>query len=112
MSNKRKWEPRPLTNSRCTPTQKTPQPKVRMMWSRLRNWLAGWLYKFVARIAMRWEISKRRRVAAKHDPIWKESWWVLERRYSMLAKRFSKLELKYLQAKRDLKKFRENGKAK
>jgi len=60
---------------------------------------------------MRWEIRKRRKLSAKYDPVWKESWWVLERRYSRLGKRFSKLELKYLETKRELRKLRENGKA-
>ena len=36
---------------------------------------------------------------------------MLERRYSKLAKRFSKLELKYLESKRELRKLRNNGQA-
>ena len=96
---------------RWTPADRPPQPRARMMLCRLRNWLDGLFYKFTTRVAMRWEIRKRRKLSAKYDPVWKESWWVLERRYSRLGKRFSKLELKYLETKRELRKLRENGKA-
>ena len=110
MSDKRKWGPRPLPR-RFTPADRPPPPRLRIIWSRIKNFLAGWSYKLTTRAAMRWEIRKRRKQSAKYDPVWKESWWVRERRYSKLAKRLTKLELKYLESKRELRKLRENGQA-
>ena len=99
-----------MSNPRWTPADRPPPSRARMIWFKMRNFLSGRFYKFVTRMAMRWEIRKRRKLSAKYDPVWKESWWVLERRYSKLAKRFSKLELKYLMAKDLLKQYSDDTK--
>lgn len=100
-----------MSNPMYTPADRPRRNRSRMLWSKLKNFLAGWSYKLTTRAAMRWEMRKRRKLSSKYDPVWKESWWVLERRYSKLAKRFSKLELKYLESKRELRKLRNNGQA-
>ena len=74
-----------------------------------RNFISGRLYKAKFNTILWFKIQARRKKAAKYDPVWKESWWCLERRYTKLAKRHFKLELKYIKAKDEIKGLKKNG---
>ena len=60
----------------------------------VRNFMSSRTTRICFSLAMWLRIKRRRR--RRSDPNWKESWRVLERRYSRLARRYSKLELRYL----------------
>lgn len=72
----------------------------------VRNFIAGRIHRIRFNTALWLRVQARRRKAAAIDPVWKESWWCLERRYSMLAKKHTKLELKYLKQKDIIRKLR------
>ena len=76
---------------------------------RARNFISRRLYLAKFNTALWFKVKARRRKAAKYDPVWKESWWCLERRYTKLAKRYFKLELKYIKAKDEIKRLKKNG---
>lgn len=72
-----------------------------------------WLATLCATMKMRRIARRRWKKGAKVDPTWQESWWVLRRRYDTLARRYTRLEMKYLSAKDRLRRFDEpesNGK--
>ena len=101
-----------MTSPRLSPANRAPRKfnKLRWLWFHIRNFVSGRIYRMPSNAKMRCEVKKRRRTAARRDPVWKESWWVLERRYSKLAKRMTKLELKYLMAKDLLKRYSDDTK--
>ena len=72
----------------------------------VKNFIAGRIHRVAFDTALWFKVQARRRNAAKHDPVWKESWWCLERRYTKLAKRYCKLELKYMKARDEIRKIR------
>ena len=76
---------------------------------RVRNFIAGRIHRVKFDTALWFKVKARRRMAAKHDPVWKESWWCLERRYTKLAKRFARLELKYLKQKDIIRRLRDGN---
>jgi hypothetical protein len=76
---------------------------------RFRNFIAGRIRRIGFNTSLWFKVKARRRKAAKYDPVWKESWWCLERRYTKLGKKFCKLELKYLKAKDEIRRLREDG---
>ena len=78
---------------------------------KVRNFIAGRLYKIKFNTILWIKVKARRRKAAKYDPVWKESWWCLERRYTKLAKKLTKIELKYLKQKDEIRRLK-NGPAK
>lgn len=92
------------------PTKKEHEtPLFRSMLFKARNFIAGRIHRIGFNIALWFRVQVRRRKAAAIDPVWKESWWCLERRYTMLAKKYTKLELKYLHQKDEIRRLR-NGK--
>ena len=89
------------------PTKKEyDEPKLSKILFRIRNFIAGRIHRIGFNTALWFRVQARRRKAAAIDPVWKESWWCLERRYSMLAKKHTKLELKYLKQKDIIRKLR------
>ena len=72
----------------------------------IKNFIAGRIHRIGFNTSLWFRVQTRRRKAAAIDPVWKESWWCLERRYSMLAKKHAKLELKYLKQKDTIRKLR------
>ena len=77
--------------------------------SRVKNFIAGRMHRIAFYTSLWLTVKARRRMAAKYDPVWKDSWWCLERRYTKLAKRHFKLELKYLKVKDEIKRLKKNG---
>tara|TARA_R100000458_G_scaffold36681_1_gene34125 strand:- start:831 stop:1124 length:294 start_codon:yes stop_codon:yes gene_type:complete len=73
---------------------------------KIKNFIAGRIHRIGFNTSLWFRVQTRRRKAAAIDPVWKESWWCLERRYSMLAKKHAKLELKYLKQKDTIRKLR------
>ena len=102
-----RWGPKPLTN------RKNPGDRMsaKSGWLgrlrfHVRNLIATRTTRICFSLAMWLRIKRRRR--RRSDPSWKESWWVLERRYSKLAKMYSKLELRYLKTRGELRRLK-NG---
>ena len=92
------------------PTKKVhEQSKMRKLGFKVRNLIAGRVHRIGFNVSLWFRVQARRRRAAAIDPLWKETWWCLERRYTMLAKKHTKLELKYLKQKDTIRKLR-NGK--
>ena len=75
----------------------------------IRNFIAGRMYRIKFNVSLWLRVQARRRRAAAIDPVWKETWWCLERRYTMLDKKYTKLELRYLKQKDIIRRLR-NGK--
>jgi hypothetical protein len=73
---------------------------------KVRNFISGRIHRVAFNTALWFRVQARRRKAASIDPVWKESWWCLERRYTMLAKKYTRLELKYLKQKDIIRKLR------
>ena len=73
---------------------------------KVRNFIAGHIHRIKFNTVLWFKVKSRRRKSAKYDPVWKESWWCLERRYTKLAKKFTRLELKYLKQKDELRRIR------
>jgi len=84
-------------------------------WRRLRfkvrNFVAGRVHRLKFDAALWVKVQARRRKAAKYDPVWKESWWCLEKRYTKLAKKYCKLELRYLKVRDELRRVRNREQA-
>ena len=78
---------------------------------KVRNFISGRYTMCIFNICLWFRIQARRRRDAKMDPRWRESWWVLERRYTKLAKKYCKLELRYMRARDKSMRARSNGKA-
>ena len=81
-------------------------PKLRKILFKARNFIASRVHRIRFNAALWVRVQARRRRAAEMDPVWKESWWCLERRYTMLAKQHTKLELKYLKQKDIIRRLR------
>ncbi len=81
-------------------------PLLNRMLFKAKNFIAGRIHRIGFNTALWFRVQARRRKAAATDPVWKESWWCLERRYTMLAKRFAKLELKYLKQKDEIRRIK------
>ena len=79
---------------------------IKAMSFKVRNFIAARMHRVGFNAALWLRVQARRRKAAAIDPVWKESWWCLERRYTMLAKKHTKLELKYLKQKDIIRKLR------
>ena len=94
-------------------TNPTKKPCKQSVWKRIgfkvRNFVAGRTHRIAFNVSLWFKVQARRRKAAAIDPVWKESWWCLERRYTILAKKYTKLELKYLKQKDELRRTRKNG---
>ena len=94
-------------------TNPTRKPCKQSLWKGLRfkikNFVAGRIHRVAFNTALWFKVKARRREAAKYDPVWKESWWCLERRYTKLAKRFTRLELRYLKQKDELRRIRDEN---
>ena len=94
-------------------TNPTKKPHKESAWKRLgfkaRNFISGRMHRIGFNTALWFKVKARRRRAAAMDPVWKESWWCLERRYTMLAKKFTKLELKYLKQKDEIRRLKKKG---
>ena len=89
------------------PTKKEHRvPLTEGMFFKLRNFIAGRVHQVGFNTALWFRVQARRRKAADMDPVWRESWWCLQRRYTMLAKKHTKLELKYLKQKDTIRKLR------
>ena len=82
------------------------EPKLRKILFKIRNFVSGRVHRIGFNTSLWFRVQARRRKAAAIDPVWKESWWCLERRYTMLAKKHTKLELKYLKQKDIIRKLR------
>ena len=94
------------------PTKKEyEQSALRVIGFKIRNFIAGRIHRAGFNTSLWFRVQARRRKAAAIDPVWKESWWCLERRYTMLAKKHTKLELKYLKQKDIIRRFRKNGRS-
>lgn len=92
------------------PTKKVhKESKLRKLGFKVRNFIAGRVHRIGFNVSLWFRVQARRRRAAAIDPLWKETWWCLERRYTMLVKRQTKLELKYLKQKEIIRRLR-NGK--
>tara|TARA_E500000331_G_scaffold235058_1_gene225325 strand:+ start:2686 stop:2985 length:300 start_codon:yes stop_codon:yes gene_type:complete len=92
------------------PTQKEYEvPLSNRMLFNARNFIAGRMHRIKFNVSLWFRVQARRRRAAAIDPLWKETWWCLERRYTMLAKKYTKLELKYLKQKDIIRRLK-NGK--
>lgn len=92
------------------PTKKVhKESKLMKLGFKVRNFIAGRMHRIGFNTSLWFRVQARRRRAAAIDPLWKETWWCLERRYTMLAKKHTKLELKYLKQKDTIRKLR-NGK--
>ena len=78
---------------------------------KVRNFISGRVHKWGFNMALWLRVQSRRRKAAAMDPVWKESWWCLEKRYTKLAKKFSKLELRYMKTRDELRKMRRHGRS-
>tara|TARA_R100000458_G_scaffold33892_1_gene31224 strand:- start:1255 stop:1545 length:291 start_codon:yes stop_codon:yes gene_type:complete len=76
---------------------------------KVRNFIAGRIHRIKFNTVLWFKVKARRRKAAKYDPVWKESWWCLERRYTKLAKKFTRLELKYLKQKDTIRRLRDGN---
>ena len=89
------------------PTKKQHRvPLTERVIFKIKNFIAGRVHRVGFNTALWFRVQARRRRAAEIDPVWKESWWCLERRYSMLAKKHTKLELKYLKQKDEIRQMR------
>ena len=82
------------------------QSELRVMGFKARNFIAGRVHRIGFNVNLWFRVKARRRRAAAIDPLWKETWWCLERRYTMLAKKYTKLELKYLKQKDEIRRVR------
>ena len=91
-------------------TNPTKKPCKQSVWKKIsfkvRNFIAGRVHRIGFNAALWVRVQARRRKAADMDLVWKESWWCLQRRYTMLAKKHTKLELKYLKQKDIIRKLR------
>ena len=76
---------------------------------KVRNFISGRMYRLKFNTALWFRVQTRRRRAAKMDPVWKESWWCLEKRYTKLAKKFTRMELRYMKARDEVRKLRKHG---
>jgi hypothetical protein len=83
--------------------------KWRDMKFRIRNFMSGRCRMIRFKVALWLRVRSRLRKSNRLDPRWKESWWLLEKSYTKLAKRHCKLELRYLNQKDELRRFRDNG---
>ena len=82
------------------------EPKLPKILFKIRNFIAGRIHRIGFNTSLWFRVQARRRKAAAIDPVWKESWWCLERRYTMLVKKHTKLELKYLKQKDIIRRLR------
>ena len=82
-------------------------------WRRLKfkvkNFIAVRIHRIGFNVSLWFRVQARRRKAAAMDPVWKESWWCLEKRYTKMAKKYCRLELRYLKIRDELRKLRKNG---
>ena len=88
--------------------------RIKPSWGRdlkfkTRNFISGQIYRLKFNAALWLRVQARRRKAAAIDPVWKESWWCLEKRYTKLAKRYTKMELRYMKARDEIRKLRRHG---
>ena len=95
-------------------TNPTKKPCKQSVWSSIRfkvkNFIAGRIHRIAFNTSLWIRVQARRRKAAEMDPVWKESWWCLERRYTTLAKKYTRLELRYLKQKDLIRRLRKWGK--
>ena len=76
---------------------------------KIRNFVSGQVYRMKFNTSLWFRVQARRRKAAAIDPVWKESWWCLEKRYTRLAKKYTKLELRYMKARDEIRKLKKHG---
>lgn len=77
----------------------------------IRNYISGRLHRWSFNTALWFRVQARRRKAAAMDPVWKESWWCLEKRYTKMAKEYCRLELRYMKVRDELRKLRKHEQA-
>lgn len=92
------------------PTKKVHKvSKLRKLGFKVRNFIAGRIHRIGFNTTLWFRVQARRRKAAAMDPVWKESWWCLEKRYTRMAKKYCRLELRYMKIRDELRKLRKNG---
>ena len=84
---------------------------LRMLRFHIRNFISGRYSRCMFNISARLRAMSRWRRASREDPRWKDQWWLLERRYTILAKKYVKLELRYMLARDELRRIREHEQA-
>ena len=92
------------------PTKKVyKESKLRKIGFKVRNFIAGRIHRIGFNTSLWFRVQARRRRAAAIDPVWKETWWCLERRYTKLAKKYTKMELRYLKARDEIRRLKKHG---
>ena len=92
------------------PTKKEHRQSVlRKIGIKVRNSISGKMHRIGFNTTLWFRVQARRRKAAAMDPVWKESWWCLEKRYTRMAKKYCRLELRYMKIRDELRKLRKNG---
>ena len=94
------------------PTEKEyKQSVLRRMGFKVRNFVSGRMHRTGFNASLWFRVQARRRKAAAMDPVWRESWWCLEKRYTGLAKKYCRLELRYMKIRDELRKLRKHEQA-
>ncbi len=94
------------------PTEKEHKQSVlRGLGFKVRNFVSGRMHRVGFNTALWLRVQARRRKAAAMDPVWRESWWCLEKRYTGLAKKYCRLELRYMKIRDELRKLRKHEQA-
>ena len=75
----------------------------------VRNYISERLHRWSFNTSLWFRVQARRRKAAAMDPLWKESWWCLERRYTKIVKDYCRLELRYMKVRDELRRVRQRG---